>query len=192
MKLILASASPRRRELLQQIGLDFEIIKSDVEEVITKTLPSEIVMELALQKAMDVAEKNAEKNVQDCLIIGSDTIVSVDNRILGKPKDKAEAYEMIKSIQGRTHQVYTGVAVVKCPSSTVINFADVTDVEVYPMTDEQILAYINTSEPYDKAGAYGIQGLFGKHVKGIKGDYNTVVGLPVARLYNELYDLGLI
>lgn len=192
MDFILASASPRRKELLEQIGLNFEIIKSDVEEVITKTLPGDIVMELSRQKAMDVASKLNKK----ACVIGSDTIVSVNNRVLGKPKNQSEAYEMIKSIQGRYHQVYTGVAVVishtESSPEPILNFADLTEVNVYPMTEEQIIDYINTNEPYDKAGAYGIQGLFGKHVKGIKGDYNTVVGLPIARLYNELFKLGIL
>lgn len=192
MKIILASASPRRRELLEQVNISFEVIKSNVEELISKTLPGDIVMELSQQKAMDVADKLDE----EALVIGSDTIVAVDNNILGKPKDRKEAYDMISLIQGRTHQVYTGVTVVKASpnedSQVLVSFADLTEVEVYPMTEEQINAYIDTPEPYDKAGAYGIQGIFGRHVKGINGDYNTVVGLPVARLYNELVQNNLI
>ena len=192
MKIILASASPRRRELLEQINISFEVIKSNVEEIITKVLPGDIVMELSQQKAMDVADKLDE----EALVIGSDTIVAVDNNILGKPKDRKEAYDMISLIQGRTHQVYTGVTIVKASandeSQVLISFADLTDVEVYPMTHEQINEYIDTPEPYDKAGAYGIQGIFGRHVKGIHGDYNTVVGLPAARLYNELVQNNLI
>lgn len=202
MDIILASASPRRKELLSQIGADFKVITSDVEEVVTKTIPSEVVMELALQKALDVANKLntqnlTENNFTSKLVIGADTIVAVDNTILGKPKDKEDAFQMIKSIEGRAHQVYTGVAIVETsaipglPTSELAVFYDSTDVEVYAMTNSQIEEYINTNEPYDKAGAYGIQGLFGKFVKGIKGDYNNVVGLPVAKIYQELKKMGI-
>lgn len=202
MDIILASASPRRKELLSQIGADFKVITSDVEEVVTKTIPSEVVMELALQKALDVANKLntqnlTENNFTSKLVIGADTIVAVDNTILGKPKDKEDAFQMIKSIEGRAHQVYTGVAIVETsaipglPASELAVFYDSTDVEVYAMTNSQIVEYINTNEPYDKAGAYGIQGLFGKFVKGIKGDYNNVVGLPVAKIYQELKKMGI-
>lgn len=202
MDIILASASPRRKELLTQIGAEFQVITSDVEETITKSIPSEVVMELALQKSMDVANKfqaqnKTENDFSSSLVIGADTIVAIDNTILGKPKDKDEAFQMIKSIEGRIHQVYTGVAIIETsaiptlPPSELAVFFDATDVEVYPMTNTQIEEYINTNEPYDKAGAYGIQGLFGKFVKGIKGDYNNVVGLPVAKIYQELKRLGI-
>ena len=186
-KIILASASPRRRELLAQIGLPFTVQVSSVEEVITKTAPEEIVMELSAQKAEDV-KKNTE---EDCIVIGADTIVSYSDgektQILGKPGSEEEAFGMLKLLQGNSHQVYTGVTI--CFGEQIRTFYEKTQVHVYPMNEEQIEEYIKTGEPMDKAGAYGIQGRFAAFIKGIEGDYNNVVGLPVGRLYQELCKL---
>lgn len=188
-KVILASASPRRTELLNQAGISHTVIPSDCEEVIRSCIPQDVVMELALQKAKDVYEKYAVLHKKEqFLVIGADTIVTLDGKILGKPKDEKEAFQMLSMLQGRTHQVYTGVAFVSLTDGRVEErvFYECSDVQVYPVSDEEIRAYIATGEPMDKAGAYGIQGKFAIHVKGIKGDYNNIVGLPIARIYQEL------
>ena len=192
MKYVLASASPRRQELLTQAGFSFDVIPSAVKEKITKDIPSDVVMELAHQKALDVYESKIKDNPayqgEDCIVIGADTIVSYRGEILGKPADTEEAREMIYKLQGKSHMVYTGVTVIAKSGDMVSasSFAEGTKVNVAPMTENEIEAYISTDEPYDKAGAYGIQGLFGKFIEGIKGDYFNVVGLPVHRLYEEL------
>lgn len=183
-KIILASASPRRRELLEQIGLEFAVIPSHAEEVITKELPGEIVEELSRQKAKDVAEETA-----DGIVIGSDTIVWQDGQVMGKPHSRREAWEMLRRIQGNTHSVFTGVTVIVKEAGKKISghtFFCETKVHVYPMTEQETEEYLNTGEPMDKAGAYGIQGRFAAWVKGIEGDYNSVVGLPVSALWQVL------
>ena len=192
MRLILASASPRRIQLLHQIGLTAEVMPSHTEEKISSENPEEVVQALALQKAEDVyARLLSEGNVGDAtVVIGADTVVSVDNHILGKPKSHEEAAEMIASLSGRTHQVYTGVAVITPKKSR--SFAEMAAVTVYPLSPAELRSYAESEEPMDKAGAYGIQGSFGKFVKGIQGDYNAIVGLPVARLYQELKSMGLL
>ena len=186
MKLILASASPRRKELLGKIGLEFEIIPAKGEEVVTKNLPWEVVEELSFQKAKEIADMQME----ECIVIGSDTIVAKGEKIMGKPKDEADAYQMLSEIAGDVHQVYTGVTLIRTGKEPkVITFAEKTDVHLYPMSDEEIYAYIATKDPMDKAGAYGIQGDFAIHVKGIEGDYYNVVGLPIGKVYQELKQL---
>ena len=192
MRLILASASPRRIQLLHQIGLTAEVIPSHTEEKISSENPEEVVQALARQKAEDVyARLLSEGNVGDAtVVIGADTVVSVDNHILGKPRTHEEAAEMIASLSGRTHQVYTGVAVITPRESR--SFAEMAAVTVYPLSPAELRSYADSEEPMDKAGAYGIQGSFGKFVKGIQGDYNAIVGLPVARLYQELKSMGLL
>lgn len=186
--IILASASPRRKELLEQIGVIFTVKPSSCEEIITDTDSAKIVVSLSQQKAIDIAQ-----NENDAIIIGSDTIVSIDNCILGKPKDKEDAYRMLKLLQGNTHQVYTGVTVIHLhgDKSEVYSFYSSTDVSFYEMTDDQIYNYIESGEPMDKAGAYGIQGKSAIYIKDINGDYNTVVGLPVAMLYQTLRLKGI-
>lgn len=188
-KIILASASPRRKELLEQMGLKFEIIPSKSEEVITKTVPSEVVKELATQKASEIADKVS----QSCIVIGSDTIVVLDNKIMGKPKDEQDAFDMLKSLQNNTHTVYTGICVIDKNDKETKKyiFCEATNVTMYPMSDKQILDYIATKEPMDKAGAYGIQGKSAIYIKSIDGEYYTVVGLPIARLYNEMLAHGI-
>lgn len=164
------------------MGIPFSVVVSDTEEVITKEAPDEIVKELALVKAQAVAVKT----VEEAVIIGADTIVSIDGRILGKPKDRADAARMLNELQGKTHQVYTGVAVIFPDNQEVTVFAEKTDVRMYPMTADEIERYIATGEPMDKAGAYGIQGKAAVYIEKIDGDYNNVVGLPVAKLYQKI------
>lgn len=185
-RIILASASPRRRELMHQVGFDPEIIPSTVEEVITGTRPDEVVTELSRQKAQDVAQQFAG---QKALVIGADTVVAVDGQILGKPKDSEDAVRMVMLLQGRSHQVYTGVTLVFTDGRPTVTFAEETEVHVWPMTQEQARAYAATGEPMDKAGAYGIQGAFAAYIRGISGDYNNVVGLPVGRICQVLREL---
>ena len=184
-KIILASASPRRKELLSQIEVNFEIIKAEKEEHITSSIPTEVVKELSMQKAKEVAAK-----CDGSIIIGADTKVAMEGQILGKPKDRADAMRMLRLLQGKKHQVITGVTVL-LGSTKTRSFAEVTDVSLYPMTDAQIERYIATGEPMDKAGAYGIQGRFAAYVRGIEGDYNNVVGLPIGRLYQEVLSAGI-
>lgn len=192
MRIILASQSPRRRELMQRAGYEFEVLPSQGEEVVTKTIPAEVVEELSFQKAEEVAKRVAEENGSTpFVVIGADTIVAAEGKILGKPADQDQAYKMIEMIQGKAHQVYTGVTLMYFDEEQKIHtrtFHECTDVDVYPMTNSEIEHYVSTKEPYDKAGAYGIQGTFGVFIQGIRGDYNNVVGLPIARLYHELED----
>ncbi len=198
-QVILGSASPRRRELLHQIGLEFTIIKSDCEEKITSSIPEEVVKELSLQKAEDVFSKigsgaYSAMDKKDVLVIGSDTVVAIEDEILGKPLDREDAVSMLKRLQGRVHQVYTSVSFLWEEQDQVQThtFYEVTDVEVLPMTEEEIAYYVNLNTCMDKAGAYGIQNEFACFVKGIRGDYNTVVGLPVGRVYQELKQLHFL
>ena len=205
--IILASASPRRRELLSQIGIKYEVIPSKKEEVVTSTVPSEIVMELAKQKAEDIV---MQTKCHGKFVLGADTIVALDGEIMGKPVDENDAFSMISKLQNNVHQVYTGVAIGALKEDDTIfshTFYEETSVYVYPMTEEEIWEYIKTKstsnnskvskwdknrEPYeceDKAGAYGIQGPFAAYIKGIQGDYNNVVGLPIGRVWQELKNI---
>ena len=188
-KIILASASPRRRELMAQAGYEFEIQVSHKEEAYTSETPDEIVKELALLKARDIAEQN---KLSDLIIIGADTVVSYQGAILGKPKTKEDAFCMIRAFQGDKHQVYTGVAILSYDDEgkeTLINDAIKTDVYVNPMTDEEIWEYISADNVMDKAGSYGIQSGFAVHIEKIEGDYFNVVGLPISYIYQELKNL---
>ena len=188
-RILLASGSPRRKELLTQMGCVFEVCKSEAEEVITSTNPEEVVMELSSQKGEDVFSKTTG----DVCVIGADTVVAVDGNILGKPADKEDAFHTLMELQGKTHQVYTGVTILKKENEkwNCYTFCERTDVEFYPVTQEEIKEYIENGEPMDKAGSYGIQGSFGMYVKGICGDYNNVVGLPAGRLLFEFKKLGI-
>lgn len=183
-KIILASGSPRRRELLSQIDIEYEVILSNVDEHTEETLPDKIVMDLSRQKALEVASRAAEGKI----VLGADTVVAVDDTILGKPSSRDNAFEMIRSLSGRVHSVYTGVTLVKkCgKSNKIVSFSEKTDVYVKEMSDDEIWAYIDTGESKDKAGAYGIQGRFAAFVEKINGDYNNIVGLPISRVYDEL------
>lgn len=180
MKVILASGSPRRRELLTQAGIEFAVKPADIEEVITSTDPEEVVKELSLQKAKAVAADCAGQTV-----VAADTVVACDGVILGKPADKDEAFKMLKALSGKKHQVYTGVTIVFA-DGRVETFAECTEVEMYDNSDEEIMKYVETGDGLDKAGAYGIQTGGVVLVKGIVGDYNNVVGLPLARVYRAL------
>ena len=185
-KLILASASPRRKELLSQIGLEFTVCTSSCEESRSSTVPEEVVCELAKQKAEDVYLK--QQKPRDTIVIGADTLVAKDGEILGKPESEAEAYRMLAKLAGGVHAVYTGVTLIGWRNGErwERSFYEKTDVTFYPMEEKEIAAYVATGEPMDKAGAYGIQGRGAAYVKEIKGDYNNVVGLPIGRLYQEL------
>ena len=195
MKIILASASPRRKELLKQVGISFRTMPSIKEEKVTKTEPQDVVEELSYQKAVDVCTQLSEQGKEDFVVIGADTVVSCWGKIMGKPEDKEDAYQMLYELQGKSHQVYTGVTLAwkyKDTPAMFHTFHECTDVTVYPMSEEDIKRYIDSGEPMDKAGAYGIQGLFAAYVQGICGDYNNVVGLPVGRVYQELMSRGLL
>lgn len=197
MKIILASASPRRRELLGQIGLAFEVRLSGVEEKAVSAEPGAMVCELSAQKAEAVLEECREP--QDVLVIGADTVVSLDGQILGKPSCAEEAVRMLERLSGRTHEVYTGVTLLYRSDAGRYTpgenggrkgilrrtFYEKTKVSFYPVDREEIALYVNSGECMDKAGAYGIQGLFARYVQGIEGDYNNVVGLPIGRIYQE-------
>ena len=243
VRLVLASASPRRRELLSQIGLEFTVMPSTKEENAKATEAGALVQELSRQKAVDIWEQlsggqqNPDANQEqlsgadqeqisdanqgqnpdanqrqlsdanqkqisgemrepnlngkrkpDLLVIGADTVVCCEGKILGKPHSREAAAEMLTALQGRSHEVYTGVTLYS--QSEAVTFFECTQVEFYPMTEAEISDYIDSKEPMDKAGAYGIQGLGARFVKGIRGDYNNVVGLPVGRLYQELKSHG--
>lgn len=244
VRLVLASASPRRRELLSQIGLEFTVKPSTKEEHAKATEAGALVQELSRQKAVDIWEQlsggqgqnpdanqkqlsgadqeqisdanqgqNPDANQRqisdanqkqisgemrepnlngkrqpDLLVIGADTVVCCEGKILGKPHSREAAAEMLTALQGRSHEVYTGVTLYS--QSEAVTFFECTQVEFYPMTEAEISDYIDSKEPMDKAGAYGIQGLGARFVKGIRGDYNNVVGLPVGRLYQELKSYG--
>ena len=177
-RVILASGSPRRRELLAYIVPAFEIIPSGIEEIALGS-PAQQVETLAADKAADIAEK-----YPDAVVIGADTLVAVDDLVLGKPRDEAEAAAMLKQLSGRTHTVYTGVAVIS--AGRTHSLLEATQVTFCRMTDEEIIDYIATGEPMDKAGAYGIQGYGGKYITGIEGCFFNVMGLPLNRLYNTL------
>lgn len=212
VRLVLASASPRRRELLSQIGLEFSVMPSTKEENAKTTEAGALVQELSRQKAVDIweqlsggqgqnpdadqeqiSEETQEPNLNgkrqpELLVIGADTVVCCEGKILGKPHSREAAAEMLTALQGRSHDVYTGVTLYS--QSETVTFFECTQVEFYPMTEVEISEYIDSKEPMDKAGAYGIQGLGARFVKGIRGDYNNVVGLPVGRLYQELKSHG--
>lgn len=201
-QIILASASPRRKELLEQIGLEFEICPAQGEEVITKTIPEEVVMELSKQKAEEVAamvSSFGEEHIDittpsDILVIGADTVVAYNGEILGKPVDEADAKRMLSMLAGNTHSVFTGVTLVlidKSGRAGELVFYEKTDVKMHPMTEAEIDRYVATGEPMDKAGSYAIQGKCAIHIEKIDGDYNNVVGLPIARIYQELKRIGI-
>ena len=195
VKFVLASGSPRRKELLEQIGMQFEISSAHGEEIITKEQPWEIVEELSMQKATEVADRyEREHGVQDnTVVIGADTIVAYGAEIMGKPKSRQHAIEMLSELQGHVHQVYTGVTLIIMTGKDrkFICFHEKTEVEMYPMTQAQIEAYVFTGEPMDKAGAYAIHGKCVAYIKGIRGEYNNVVGLPIAKLSQELSKAGI-
>lgn len=239
MKIYLASASPRRRELLEQIGLKFEVKVSHVEERVTASEPGRVVEELSMQKAeavlaeltarkaeavpeeltvrkaeavlaeltlqenasgeagktdcqksgVDTEKAKSPRGANEILVIGADTVVELDGRILGKPSGPEQAAEMLGRLAGRTHRVYTGVTLLyRTGEGETLRktFHEVTRVSFYPMSEKEITCYLNTGDCLDKAGAYGIQGFCARYIRGIEGDYHNVVGLPVGRLYQEV------
>lgn len=198
MKLILASGSPRRKEIMTKLGYEYEIIKAKKDEVTANTVPSKIVEELSYNKAVEVKDEIIDKYLNDypIIILAADTLVSVDDKVLGKPNDRDDAFNMISLIKNRSHQVYTGVSILcidKNKNISEITFSEKTDVIVKDMTDKEILEYIATGECDDKAGAYAIQGIFGRYIEGFVGDYDNVVGLPgklvdkrIKEILNEL------
>ena len=214
-KVILASASPRRKELLRQVGVDFETLPAVGEEITTKEDPAEAVQELALQKASEAASRlgilarpeagaalmgkdlaqllAGGEGREEFLVLGADTVVACGGAILGKPRDEADAVSMLTRLSGRTHSVFTGVALIygKDGGTECHTFYEETKVTMYPMSTAEIAAYVATGEPMDKAGAYGIQGKCAIYIEKIQGDYNNVVGLPVARIYQEMKKLGI-
>ena len=182
-RVILASASPRRQELIKLIFDNTEVLPAQCDE----TLPQGIGAREAVEYLSNIKNQATLNEVKgDCLIISADTVVAVNDEILGKPVDKDDARRMISLLSGRIHQVYTGVTI--SYNGKVKTFSEKTDVEFFPLTEEETEEYISTSEPYDKAGSYGIQGKAGLLIKGINGDYYNVVGLPVARLKRELQE----
>ncbi len=199
-KIVLASASPRRKQLLELVGLEFEIWPSDKEEIITQTEPKDICTELSKQKALDVASQIRTYNEThsdlttgtDILVIGADTIVAMDKEVFGKPRDEADAIRMLKSLAGNTHSVYTGVTLVFMNTSGRVGeytFYDETKVTFYPIDDEEIKAYVEAEDVLDKAGAYGIQSKAAAFVHSIDGDFYNVMGLPVARILAEIKNI---
>lgn len=184
MEIILASASPRRKEILQNTKLKFDIQKSHIKEVILENeSPESMVVRLAYEKAFDVATKNRDK-----LVIGADTIVVLGDEILGKPKDEEEAFEMIQKLSNKTHRVITGISLVNLDNDKVVNDYVVSRVTFKDLSEDSIKDYINTKESLDKAGAYGIQGYGALLVDNIQGDYFNIVGLPISRLSDLLKD----
>lgn len=179
--LILASGSPRRKELLARTGRTFRVVVSDADEIAPKDMaPVDVAMHNARAKALAVASGQPAS----ATVIGADTIVVLDGRIFGKPLDERDAHRMLRELSGKTHQVITGVALAH--EGQCETFTEVTDVCFRELSDEEITAYVATGEPLDKAGAYGIQGAAGAFVDYIEGDYDNVVGLPVARLERTL------
>ncbi|MDO4285286.1 MAG: Maf family protein [Eubacteriales bacterium] len=224
--LILASASPRRSDLLRQAGYSFTVLPAQGEEIKTSTVPTELVLALSMQKACEVRDRilagelsaggsaardGALIRGEDTaagsaapdgfLILGADTVVAADGQILGKPRDEEEAFAMLSMLQGQTHQVYTGVSLLRIPAKAMRNgfseadaatrsFVACTDVTFDSMTEAEIRAYIATGEPMDKAGAYGIQGAMAAYVREIRGEYSNVVGLPLCALRRTLREIG--
>lgn len=183
VKFILASNSPRRQELIHFLGIDFNVDASDIEEIIDESLSNEdVVMSLAFQKAYDVSTRYTDEYV-----LGFDTLVILDGKPIGKPNNRDEAFAMLKAISGRKHVVLTGVAIVRGDYKDL--FYDHAEVIFNDMTDEEINEYLDTGEPFDKAGAYGIQGYGAKYIRYIKGDYYSVMGMPIQKLYNKIRDL---
>jgi septum formation protein len=214
-KIILASASPRRRELLSQIGLEFTVMPSEVEEDPKSTLPQDVVIELSKEKARDVwmkitegdtgvmysgagdgtagygkSEEDSQINSRDdCLVISADTVVAVEGEILGKPKDGEDAVRMLGLLSGKEHQVYTGVTMIwvdREGKQEEYSFYVCTGVVMYRMNRAEIMEYVCSGEPMDKAGAYAVQGRAAAYIKSIRGEYSNVVGLPVGRLFQEM------
>ena len=201
-KIVLASGSPRRREIMDLVGADYIVIPSDKEEDMSGHEPSTLVEKLSKMKAEDVANKikgrvdigSLSKDYLNSVVIGCDTVVAYEGKILGKPHDEEQAFEMIRDFAGRSHHVFTGVCLIVIEDGQVkqtVNYSVSTAVNVSPMTDDEIRAYVATGETLDKAGAYAIQGRFCPYIESIEGDYYNIVGYPVSSIYHELFKLGI-
>ena len=178
--LLLASLSPRRKELISRLGIPFGVLPADVnEEGVTGLSPEETVRVLSQMKAQAIAKDHPED-----IVLGADTVVAIDGQILGKPHSEAHAREMLRMLGGKSHQVFSGFTI--CHKDRCISRVAVCDVTFAPLGEEEIEWYLSSGEPFDKAGAYGIQGLGGLFVTGITGDYNAVVGLPLQQVYRTL------
>ena len=184
MKIVLASGSPRRHEILELGGFGHEIIVSNVEEVMDETDPARLVMSLSKQKCEAVAREIRE--TKDAVVVGADTVVACDGKILGKPHSHEEAREMIKLLSGRTHEVFTGITLIQTKNEKIVSFSERSVVSVIAMSEEEINEYISLKEPYDKAGGYAIQGAFAKYISKIDGDYYNIMGFPLCRFSVEL------
>ncbi len=185
-KIILATNSPRRKELAKQMGLDFEVIPSNYEEDMTMKLsPKELAKTLAYGKAKDVAKRH------DGIIIGADTFVVFKGKKIGKPKSEQEAFKMLKSFSGKSHKVYTGIAIINKKTGKEITDCEITTIKFRKMSDEEIKKYIKTGEPMDKAGAYAIQGLGSIFIEKINGCYHNIAGFPIHLTYKNLKKLGI-
>lgn len=186
MRLILASGSQRRRELLTMCGYEYETVVSNADENIAASSPDELVKRLALRKARDVFDRVADP---ECVVIGADTVVAFNGRIIGKPKDAGDSFRILSMLSANTHCVYTGVAVVNEKGAEVEYAA--TNVTFLKLSDDEIRSYIATGDPFDKAGSYGIQGQFGMFVDRVDGNYFNVMGLPLPILYRMLLKAGI-
>ena len=181
-KLILASSSERRKDILKMVKLNFDVIPSNIDENYEKKLsPKQIVKKLSQKKAMAVSNK-----YPNSYVIGADTIVNVKNKILNKPKNKIEAFKMLKFLSNTEHLVLTGVCLINKKDNVIFNFVEITKVYFYKLDEELILRYINTKSPYDKSGSYGIQDYSAGFVKKIEGCYYNVVGFPISKFLNVL------
>ena len=187
MKLILASSSQRRAEILRDAGIPFSVLSSAVDET---PLPGETAGDLVSRLAAAKAELVAARAVGPAIIIAADTVVALDGLILGKPRTSDDARQMLEKLSGRTHSVITGVALVRLPDVERREFTDITQVHFTALSDEEIVKYLSSGEPFDKAGSYAIQGIAGRFIPRIDGCYFNVVGLPLARLCKELAALG--
>lgn len=187
-KVYLASKSPRRREILQLMGIDYEVAESDADEDISVSDPARMVEELSRRKALQ-----CRINDSDAYIIGADTVVAFRDRILGKPKDPEDAGRMLRMLSGQVSYVYTGVTLLYSGiNRDSVTFHTKSEVLFDELSEREIAEYVATGEPMDKAGAYGIQGTFAKHIVGIRGDYYNVMGLPMNDLYNKMKEMGII
>jgi len=187
MKLILASASPRRAEILRAAGISFTVLSSAVDET---PLPGETASDLVRRMAAGKAELVAARAVGPAIVIAADTVVALDGTVMGKPRTSEDARQMLEKLSGRTHSVITGVALVRLPDIERREFTEITQVHFTALSDEEIVKYLSSGEPFDKAGSYAIQGVAGRFIPRIDGCYFNVVGLPLARLCRELAALG--
>jgi septum formation protein len=187
MKLILASASPRRAEILRAAQIPFSVLSSAVDET---PLPGESVTDMVSRLAAAKAELVAARAVGPAIVIAADTVVALDGTVMGKPRTSVDARQMLEKLSGRTHSVITGVALIRLPDAERREFTDITQVHFTALSDEEIVKYLASGEPFDKAGAYAIQGIAGRFIPRIDGCYFNVVGLPLARLCRELLTLG--